>query len=127
MKASKTLADRILQFVLVKFRKINLENEDELDVLCQISGCLLNIYAKKELGKLTEVLASMIEASLNEKCKSWKVLLQSVCNNHLLFSPSNLPLDWRIRSLKILVDEENLTDSVFLKALLKTASTKELE
>merc|ERR1719414_2314376 len=71
----------------------------------------------------------MVQASLNEKCRSWKVLLQSVCNNLLFFSSStcSLPQDWRIRSLKMLVAEDKFTDSVFLKALFKTASSEEME
>ena len=125
-RASKILADRILKFVLVKFEKRNLENRTELDIFCQLSGYLVDIYAKKEPGKLSTMLSTMVNLSLDEKCNSWEILLKSVCNN-LLFLYSFVPQDWREKSFKMLVDENEFSDPEVLRALLKTATAKELE
>ena len=125
--ASIALADRISKFVLMKFKKRNIENEDELDTFCHLSGCLLNIYAKNELGKVSILLATMIDLSLNEKCKSWKSLLQSVCANHFLLDSSILPLNWRVTFLKLLIDEEDSFNYDLLKSLFKTASLEEMK
>ena len=125
-RASKALADRILKFVLVKFEKRSLENRKELDTFCQLSGYLLDIYAKREPEKVSRMLSTMINLSLDEKCNRWEILLKSVCRN-LLFLPSILPQDWREKSFKMLVDENEFSDPEVLKALLKTATAQELE
>ena len=103
-----------------------MENRNELDTFCQLSGYLLDIYAKKEPGKVSTLLSTMINLSLDEKCISWKILLKSVCNNPLLL-PSIVPQNWREKSFKMLVDENEFNDLEVLKALLKTATAQEFE
>ena len=125
-RAGKALADRILTFVLAKFEKIDLENGKKLDTFCQLSAYLLDVYAKKEPGKVSKLLSTMINLSLDEKCSSWKILLKSVCNNILLL-PSIVPEAWRERSFKMLVEENEFDDFEFLKSLLTTATAQEFE
>ena len=124
--SSRALAHKISNFVLMKFKTRNLEDEEELDIFCQLASCLLNL--NNDIEKLSALLSAVIDATLSEKCKSWKGLIKSVCENHLSLTISILPPDWRVISLKMLLDEEDkVPEYGLLKDLFKTASANEIQ
>jgi len=125
--AGKALADKISKHVAKIFKKRNLDNLDQTDLLCEGAAEVVKIYGKTGLGKMSKLVHKMVELSTTEHCKSWKYLLGVVCDNLEYLDSEVLPDNWKLGAWEIVTRKFVLDCRSLLQSLMKSAAAPELE
>lgn len=125
--AGKALADKISKHVGKIFKKKNLEDEQQITLLCEAAAEVVKIYSKTGLGKMSKLVHKMVELTFSESCKSWKFLLEEICNHVEHFETEMLPIDWKISAWETLAGRFDKDCEPLLKSLMKIATSSEIE
>ena len=125
-EASRSLSDKISKHVVKIFKKKNLDNSEQIDLLCDAAAEVIKIYSKSGLGKMSKLVHKMTELSLSESCKAMKRLLGEICRNLDHLEKDLLPEDWKVQGWKAMIASYDEDCEGLARALLKVSSPDEL-
>jgi len=125
-EASNTLANKISKHIVKIFKKRNLDNSEQIDILCAAASEMIKMYSKSGLGKMSKMVHKMVELALSESCKSMNRLLGEICRNLDNLEKDMLPEDWKVQGWKAMTSSYDEDCEGLTKALLKVSSPDEL-
>eukprot|EP00092_Neocalanus_flemingeri_P026486 GFUD01028708.1.p1 GENE.GFUD01028708.1~~GFUD01028708.1.p1 ORF type:complete len:1182 (+),score=227.13 GFUD01028708.1:55-3600(+) len=125
--AGKALADRISKHVVKIFKQKNLDNEEQINLLCEAAAEIVKLYSKTGLGKMSKLVHKMVELTFSENCKAWKYLLEEVCHHLEHFETEMLPENWKLSAWEALAGRLDEDSQPLLRSLVKIADSSELE
>jgi len=125
-EASQALTDKISKHIIRIFKKRDLDNSEQINILCDAASVITKMYSKTGLGKMSKMVYKMAELSLSESCKGMPRLLGEICTNLDYLDRDLLPKDWKLKGWEAIITCSDKNYGDLAAALLKTSSPSEL-
>ena len=117
--AAEPLADKLGKVVVKVWKKRDVENKEQEELLLRAGAELVGIVGGRAAGKVGRMLESMAEHALAAAPTGWRALLTALCRHPALLE--GVP-DWRARAWRLLAENYTKDSAPLVRALLASTS-----